>query len=187
MQIPVLFQTDPKSIWELDVPIVRENNKITCYLTNEILSPEAYNELSYTLLTASESTEVTLHINTPGGEIDSAVMIRDAIANSKAKVTAYLTGTVASAGTIIALGCDELIVSKNLGFMIHNYSAGLVGKGNELKQRQAFMDRTMEKAFNDFYLGFLTAEEIESVIEGRDMWMDEDEVSIRWASYKEHI
>ena len=69
--------------------------------------------------------------------------------------------------------------------MIHNYSTGLVGKGHEIKQQQAFMEKSMVKAFSDFYLGFLTAAEIESVIEGKDLWMAEDEVKTRWNNFKE--
>ena len=185
MMIPIQFQAEPKSIWNLDVPIVRSEGIISCFLTDDILEPSVYNELVYTLLTAKGSDVITLYINTPGGEIDSVVMIRDAILLSKAHVIGKLTGTVASAGTIITLACDEIVVSKNLSFMIHNYSTGLVGKGHEIKQQQAFMEKSMVKAFSDFYLGFLTAAEIESVIEGKDLWMAEDEVQTRWNNFKE--
>ena len=112
-------------------------------------------------------------------------MIIDAIENTKAKVTCRLTGTVASAATIIALSCDDIEVSKNLSFMIHNYSAsGLQGKGHEMKARQNFMDKEFNKVLNEYYKGFLTNEEIEEAIEGRDLWLNSEEVITRWEKRK---
>jgi ATP-dependent protease ClpP protease subunit len=115
--------------------------------------------------------------------IDSAVMIIDAIRASKAKVTAYLSGTVASAGTIIALACDNVVIADHTSFMIHNYSGGLAGKGHEMKARQLFIDTSLNKAFASFYNGFLTEAEMTEVINGKDMWMGKDEVVERW-NYK---
>ena len=151
-----MSQTSNRRIWDEYVPIVENKNEIYAYITDGIADPSNYNELCHRLYTASESDVFTLHINTPGGIIDSATMIIDAIQASPAHVIAHLTGTVASAGTMIALSCDELRVSQHLSFMIHNYSAGMQGKGNELKVRQKFADESLERAFNTFYLGFLT-------------------------------
>lgn len=166
--------------WDITVPIVTSGHHTDCYLSTEIDEPHFYNEVCHTLYTALRGDTITLHLNTPGGVIDSAFMVIDAIKRSKAKVTAHLTGSVASAGTIIALACDKLEVAPHTTFMIHNYSGGNFGKGHELKARQEHTDRALNAAFTDFYLGFLTEQEMQEVIEGRDIWMGPDEVKARW-------
>jgi ATP-dependent protease ClpP protease subunit len=182
----------PKShsrIWDLEVPIVvdKENKTITAYITGTIEEPSDYNEICYLLYTADEDTTVILHINTPGGIIDSAFMISDAINKSKAKIVGRLTGTVASAGTLIAMACDELEVAPHLSFMIHNYSGGMAGKGHEMKARQKFTDDHLNEAFKCFYKGFLTEEEMEKVVDGTDLWMSTKEVKSRWNQRIEYL
>lgn len=114
-------------VWDLDVPIVQEKNTTNAYITNSIEDPDIYNELCYLLQNATETDVFNIHLNTPGGQIDSAFMVVDAIKNSKAKTTACLSGTVASAGTIIALACNDLIVADHTAFMVHNYTGGIAG------------------------------------------------------------
>ena len=179
-QLQFELPRDATRIWDLAVPIVANKNEIKAYITGSIDEPIYYNELCYFLQTADENTEVTLYINTPGGIIDSAFMIADAISKSKAKVTGYLSGTVASAGTLISMACDDIIVTNHLSFMIHNYSGGISGKGHEMKSRQKFTDDHLNEAFTSFYLGFLTQNEMERVIEGTDLWMGSEEVIERW-------
>lgn len=70
--------------------------------------------------------------------------------------------------------------------MIHNYSAfGMQGKGHEMKARQNFVDRELNRTFKDYYIGFLSEEEINDVIEGKDIWLNFEEVNDRWATKKE--
>jgi ATP-dependent Clp protease protease subunit len=180
---------DVTRIWDLPVPIVadKEANTVQAYLTGAIDEPYLYNELCYLLGAASADTVVHLYVNTPGGVIDSAFMITTAIQNTKAKVVCHLSGTVASAGTIITMACDEVVVAPHLSFMIHNYSGGMAGKGHEMKARQKFTDDHLNDAFKSFYTGFLTADDMERVIEGTDLWMGSDEVQRRWDARTEYL
>ena len=182
MNLP-LTQPQPTRVWDYLVPIIQDRMHSDVYITDGIDEPSCYNELCQILRNASKGETVNLYLNTPGGIIDSAFMIVDAIKSSKAKVTAYLSGTVASAGTIIALSCDNLVVADHTAFMIHNYSGSVGGKGHEMKARQEFIDRSLNAAFKSFYTGFLTDKEMTEVIDGRDMWMGKDEIIERW-SYK---
>tara|TARA_R110000737_G_scaffold135710_4_gene166727 strand:- start:136 stop:729 length:594 start_codon:yes stop_codon:yes gene_type:complete len=169
-------------IWDLEVPVLidKKNNVIEAYLTNTIEEPFMYNELCYLIKNANKDTTINLNINTPGGIIDSAFMIANAISDSKANVVGILTGTVASAGTLIAMACSSLAVSPHVSFMIHNYSGGMAGKGHEMKARQKFTDDHLNEAFTSFYSGFLSKDEMEKVIEGTDIWMTTPEVNTRW-------
>lgn len=176
MNIEKLLNPSSSNVWSNYVPIISDKNHTTAYLTNTIEEPSEYNELCFRLKSASPAEIFTLVINTPGGILDSALMLVDAIKTSKAKIIAQISGTVASAGTIITLACDEVEVAPHTAFMIHNYSGGLVGKGHELKAHQEFVDANLNNSFTDLYKGFLTPSEIKKVIDGKDYWMNRDEV-----------
>ena len=176
MNIEKLLNPSSSNVWDNYVPIISDKNHTTAYLTNTIEEPSEYNELCFKLKSASPAEIFTLVINTPGGILDSALMLVDAIKTSKAKVIAQISGTVASAGTIITLACDDVEVALHTAFMIHNYSGGLVGKGHELKAHQEFVDANLNNSFTDLYKGFLTPSEIKKVIDGKDYWMNRDEV-----------
>lgn len=115
------------SVWSNYVPIIQEKNSTTVYITDSIEAPSEYNEVCHLLSAASPAEVFTFIINTPGGYIDSAVMLIDAIKNSKAHTVAKITGTVASAGTIITLACDDIEIADHTAFMIHNYSGAVIG------------------------------------------------------------
>ena len=182
MDLSDLLKPKTNSIWEKYVPILTSKNNTTAYLTDTIEAPSEYNELCHLLKTASPAEVFTLVLNTPGGYIDSAIMIVDAIKASKAKVIAEISGTVASAGTVITLACDEVRIADHTGFMIHNYSASFgSSKGHELKAYQEFTDKTLNEAFRSFYKNFLTEKEMDAVIDGKDLWMNKAEVEARLA------
>lgn len=181
-ELPLQIQnTKPDSVWDLYVPIIESKTTTHAYLTSGIDEPSFYNQLCHSLYCAGESDTFYLHINTPGGMLDTTFMLLDAIRNSKAHVIGHLTGTVASAGTIIALTCDDLICSDDLAWMSHYYSAHIGGKGNEIKARQDFTERTTSATFRRIHEGFFTKKEIEEMINGKDFWLDEHEVRERWA------
>lgn len=179
MNTKELLSNSNGNVWDQYVPIISDKNNTVAYLTDSIDEPSTYNELCFKLKTASPAEIFTLVINTPGGYIDSAVMLVDAIKSSKAKVIAEISGTVASAGTVITLACDEVNIADHTAFMIHNYSGGLQGKGHEMKAHQEFVDRNLNNSFKTFYKNFLTEAEMDSVIDGKDLWMDKAEVQAR--------
>lgn len=170
------------SVWDNYVPIVTSGRHTDAYLTDNIEAPSEYNELCNILNKAYKGDTITLHINNGGGYVDSGFMIIDAIKDSKAKVTAKLSGTVASIATIIALTCDTIEVANYIQFMIHNYSSGAQGKGHEMKAQIDFTDEQLNIAFTEIYGGFLTDHEMELVIAGKDIWMGKEELLARYTA-----
>ena len=187
MDIKDLFKLDDNRIWDITVPYIKKDNVTHVYLTTEVQEPEYYNEICFHLMTASADEVFEFHLNTPGGMIDSAFMLIDAIKASPARTIAHLTGTVASAGTIITLACDEVKVADHTSWMSHNYSAGMHGKGHEMKARQNHMDESLNAAFREFYAGFYTETEMQEIIDGKDSWLTKDEVLRRWDNRKDYL
>lgn len=173
------------SIWEDYVPIVQQGNSYHVYLTDIIESPSEYNQFIYLLDNLEHYHTVHIHINNGGGVIDSGFMIRDAVLKCKATTVAHLSGTVASAATVITLACDKLVTSPFLSFMAHNYFHGVQGTGNQVKDYVDFTDRELKRAFKLIYNNFLTEEEIQLVTErDKEVWLNELEVEERWENYK---
>lgn len=178
------IKCEDNSVWNDYVPIIGKGNHYDIYLSNTIAYSEYYTEFIDLLSNLESYNTVTIHINSNGGVIYSAFMIVDAIINCEAEITAKVSGIVASAATVIALACDEIITSRFLSFMIHNYSTSTEGKGHEIKAYQNFTDRELNRALTEIYNGFLTEKEMNEVIEGRDIWLNEDEVQERWTKMK---
>lgn len=180
LDLKALMGNDEHPVWDRPVPVTFNNGVYNCYVTGAIEEPFNYNELCYVLEHAEPEATVVLHINTYGGHIDSAFKIIASIKRGKARTVARLTGTVASAGTIIALSCDEVEVEDFTHFMIHNYSTGAQGKGHEIMEFVNFNDKDLKNTFTAIYNGFLTPKEIKDVIAGKDMWLTAEDTRKRW-------
>ena len=167
------------SVWDDYVPIITDGRHTTVYLTDSIEAPSEYNKTCHILDNAYKGDTIDLKINNGGGYVDSGFMIINAIKRSKGQVVGKLSGTVASVSTIIALSCHKLEVDDYVQFMIHNYSGGAQGKGHEMKAQMDFTDAQLNIAFAEIYGGFLTANEMELVIAGKDIWMGKEELLAR--------
>lgn len=58
-----------------------------------------------------KASALLLDINTLGGRVDAAIQLRDALLESKLKSVAYVHPRAISAGALIALACDVIVVS----------------------------------------------------------------------------
>lgn len=164
---------------KVDISYDEDERAFNIYLTDEITGPEDYTNVFDTFILAREDETIRVFLVTPGGRLDTTNKIRGLASMTKAKTIA-IVGDVASAGTILALSFDEMIVLPNIEFMIHNYSGGAGGKGHEIYSRVDFLQKEMPKIFKDYYDAFLTDEEIADVVSGNDLYLNSEEVQERW-------
>ena len=61
-------------------------------------------------------------------------------------------------------------------FMFHNYSGGAFGKGGEMIDQLIHERKWSERLLNEIYKDFLTEDEIKSILDNKDIWMDGEEV-----------
>lgn len=71
-------------------------------------------------LNAIDTPEIHLRINSPGGNVFEGITMLNAIRRHPAKVTAFVDGLAASAASFIAMGADEIVMSRNSQMMIHD-------------------------------------------------------------------
>lgn len=93
---------------------------------------------------------ITLHINSPGGSVFSAVAIANTLKNHKAKVTANIDGLAASAATIITSACDTVRMPKNAMFMIHNPITLAYGDNQDMKKTLEMLDKVKDSIIETY-------------------------------------
>jgi ATP-dependent protease ClpP protease subunit len=84
-----------------------------------------------------------------------------------------------SAATMIFLAANMFEISDHCFFMFHNYSGGTFGKGGEMYDHIVSERKWSDKLVNKVYSDFLTPEEIKSILDNKDIWMDGEEVKVR--------
>jgi ATP-dependent protease ClpP protease subunit len=155
-----------------DVYIGDYGNLIEFYLCGEIGDPEDYIEWFHIISNARESDIIKININSPGGNLFTAVQLLQAFETSNAHLVMNVAGACMSAATLIFLAGDEYLVNEHSAFLFHNYSGGVIGKGGEMYQSVIHQRKWSEHILRKAYKNFLTEEEIDSLIDDKDIWMD---------------
>lgn len=149
------------------------------YLSGEIESSENYIQWFDIIRHAGETDVIKIYINSPGGDVMTAIQFMRILQETSANVVVSVEGICASAATMIMLSGESFEISEHTIFMIHNYSGGVFGKGGEMLDQLKHERNWSEKLLRDIYAGFLTDVEITSVLENKDIWMDGTEVISR--------
>ena len=149
------------------------------YLSGDVRSPSEYITWFETIRNASETDVVVLHINSYGGDLFTAIQFMRVMGESKANIIASVEGACMSAATLIFLAAKNWEISNHSMFMFHNYASASFGKGGEMYDNIIHERKWSEKLWNDIYKGFLTQEEIKSILNNKDIWMAGEEVSKR--------
>ena len=101
-------------------------------------------------LKEAENKEVHVHINSFGGNIYAGIAISNMIKNHKSKTIAYIDGIAASAASIIAFGCDEIILPSNAYLMIHRAWGRVSGNAGELEKYIEVLNKLDEGLVNAY-------------------------------------
>ena len=155
--------------------------QVSYYLCGDILEPQYYTELFYTLRTAAEADIIYLHLNSPGGDFNTGLQIINNIAASAATVVTLLEARAYSMAALIFLAGDKLVVHDNCQLMFHIYSGYFAGKGNEQQAEVIAVGSWFEKVMARICTPFLSQAEIGRILKGSDLWLDSDEISRRLA------
>lgn len=113
-----------------------------------------YDEIGFFGTTASDFAEqmqdagdgdITLRVNSPGGDVYQGLAIMNQLRNHPGRVTAYVEGLAASAASFIVVGgADELIMNKNSELMIHDAISMVSGNAEEIADALAGLERASE-------------------------------------------
>lgn len=146
------------------------------YLSGEIESPEEYIQWFDIIRHSSETDVIKIYINSPGGNVFTAIQFMRVLKETDAKIVMSVEGECASAATMIFLCGSSFEVSEHSMFMFHNYSSGILGKGGELYDQIQHERKWSGSLLKDIYKDFLTTEEINSILDNKDIWMSGEDV-----------
>ena len=149
------------------------------YLSEPIGDPAAYVEMIHRIRSGLPHEVIHIHLNTPGGRLDTGVQIVNAMRLSEAHIVCSLESQAHSLGTLIFLAADEFLVHDNCMMMFHNYSGGIWGKGNEQEAQVVATIKWFSEIARDVYQPFLTEEEVDSILKGEDLWVHSTDIRKR--------
>jgi ATP-dependent protease ClpP protease subunit len=92
-------------------------------------------------LAAVTATEITVNLNSPGGEIFEGIAIHNALRSHPAAVTVRVAGLAASIASVIALAGDRVIMQPHSQMMIHDGSGLAIGNAQDMRDMADLLDR----------------------------------------------
>ncbi|WJR32432.1 ATP-dependent Clp protease proteolytic subunit [Mycobacteroides immunogenum] len=90
-------------------------------------------ELVVEISALDPETELTVRVNSPGGNAFDGINIANAIMRHPGKTVTYIDGLAASAASVIAVASDEVVVSKYGQAMVHDARSGQYGTAKDLR------------------------------------------------------
>lgn len=152
---------------------------VVVHLDEEIKEPSYYRAVIQKLVELNECDNVKFFVNTPGGDLAACRALCTAINATPASTTAILIGQASSAGSFITLACDEIVLTPASSFLCHAAKYGNQGKAGDMRAYVDFSTEYLERFYREAYAGFLTEEEIEQVLDGKEMHMHAEEIEER--------
>ena len=149
------------------------------YLSGPIEEPFRYVELIQKIQCATAEEIIYIHLNTPGGQLDTGVQIINAMQSSAAHIIVSIEANCHSLGTLIFLAADEFIVHDNCLMMIHNFSGGTFGKGNEQQSQLEAQIKWFSTLARKLYVPFLSDDEFGKIVKGEDLWLQSEDIRTR--------
>lgn len=90
------------------------------------------------------TANVTVAINSPGGDVFDGFAIHNALARLGQRCTARIDGIAASAASVIACGAHQVVMAANSQMMIHNPWTITYGTAEDLRKTADAMDKARD-------------------------------------------
>jgi len=101
-------------------------------------------------LRAMGKGDVTVNINSPGGDVFEGLSIYNLLREHPGVVTVKVIGLAASAASVIAMAADNLQIARSGFLMIHNAWSGAVGNRNDFRDFADWLE-PFDRAIADIY------------------------------------
>ena len=120
----------------------------------------------------SGAGDITVWINSPGGDCVAAAQIYNMLSNYKGKVTVKIDGIAASAASVIAMAGDTVLVSPVSMLMIHNPATMAWGDHAEMQKAMDMLSEVKESIINAYVLKTGLSRPKLSHLMDAETWMD---------------
>ena len=120
----------------------------------------------------SGSGDITIWINSPGGDCVAAAQIYNMLMDYKGNVTVKIDGIAASAASVIAMAGTRVCVSPVSMMMIHNPATVAMGNAAEMQKAIAMLDEVKESIINAYEIKTGMSRAKLSHLMDAETWMD---------------
>ena len=100
----------------------------------------------------ADSGDVTVWLNSPGGDCVAAAQIYNMLKEYPGNVTIKIDGIAASAASLIAMAGDNILMSPVSMMMIHNPLTMAIGNADDMQKAAAMLDEVKESIINAYEL-----------------------------------
>ena len=154
-------ENEDERVLRIDGVIAEES-----WLDDEITPKQFKSELM------SGSGDITLWINSPGGDVFAASQIYNMLMDYKGNVTVKIDGLAASAASVIAMAGTRVLMSPVSQIMIHNPMTVAIGNAEEMSKAIDMLSEIKESIINAYELKTnLPRDEISKMMDS-ETWMN---------------
>ena len=116
--------------------------------------------------------DITVWINSPGGDCVAAAQIYNMLANYKGNVTVKIDGIAASAASVIAMAGQTVLMSPVSMMMIHNPATVAFGDHTEMEKAIEMLEGVKDSIINAYALKTGMSRAKLSRLMDAETWMD---------------
>ena len=116
--------------------------------------------------------DITVWINSPGGDCIAAAQIYNMLLEYKGNVTIKIDGIAASAASVVALAGNKVIMSPVSTLMIHNPMTMAAGDTTEMKKAISMLTEVKESIINAYELKTGMSRDKIAKLMDAETWMD---------------
>ena len=154
-------ENEDERVLRIDGVIAEES-----WLDDEITPKQFKSEL------ISGSGDITLWINSPGGDVFAASQIYNMLMDYKENVTVKIDGLAASAASVIAMAGTRVLMSPVSQIMVHNPMTVAIGNAEEMSKAIKMLSEIKESIINAYELKTnLPRDEISKMMDS-ETWMN---------------
>ena len=96
------------------------------------------------------SGNLTVWLNSPGGDVFAASQIYTMLRNHNGKVTVKIDGIAASAASVVAMAGDETLIAPTAMMMIHDPSTCAMGNKADMEKAITLLEEVKESIINAY-------------------------------------
>jgi ATP-dependent protease ClpP protease subunit len=141
-------------------------------ITDDIEAVDQFSTAIHALGLAKEDDEVEITLQCNGGSVDATDALIHAMRKCQAPIHILASGGCHSAASMILLEGDSFELSDGFNALLHCGQNGAGGGVNEYMAKSTFDAEFRTRKFKEAYEGFLSPDEIDNMLKGQDIWLD---------------
>ena len=160
----------------------------TLFINGALEDHEQVEDIITALDIAEEHDFITVHLSSPGGNVDVGNSIIFAMNRCKAHIHVCGAGSICSMAPFILFEADSFEIEPYASLMFHSISFGNFAEGVDVEKYAKFVNKKARQMFEERLTGFFSQEEIDGILIRKDeIWMAAEEFCSRFEKRQEYL